>query len=200
MNETEDTPWDIRTAPWVTLVAVCAAIAIFLWPAAAAALEYDRALIQSGQWWRILTANWVHFSGRELGWNVAVLLPAGIWAERVLPVRARVLYLVAPAVIGAVVFFFVPEIIRFAGLSGVAAGMVAFLAVAQLSLTDKDRWFWRVVIVLLALKVAAEAMLASRWFAHVSDPAARAVPLIHLAGIAAGAFVLSARRRRKSAS
>lgn len=197
MNETEQTPWTLRTLPWATVAAAVIAVVIFVTPAAMRAFEYDRALIQAGQWWRAFTANWVHFNGAELAWNLAVILPAGIWAEQLVPLRARLVYLVAPAAVGFVVYFLVPGIIRFSGLSGLAAGLVTFLAVAQLKLGESDRWFWRLVIVLLALKVAAEAILASHWFAPVPDPTRQAVPLIHLAGIAAGLFVLTANTRRR---
>jgi rhomboid family GlyGly-CTERM serine protease len=148
------------------------------------------------EWWRVFTGNFVHFSGRELGWNVAVLIPAGFWAERVLPGRARLLWLVAPLVVGLVVHGFLPDVAHFVGLTGVAAAMVGFLALSQLRSETDDRWFWRVVLALLVVKIAVEALLASRLMSAVADPSRRAEALIHLAGLAAGAMMVSLRRRR----
>jgi rhomboid family GlyGly-CTERM serine protease len=197
LHDDDSSPWSFRTLPWVTALATVAALAIYFSPAATRLLAYDRLRIVDGEWWRVLTGNWVHFSGRELTWNLAVLMPAGVWAERLVPLRARVLFLVAPAFVGGVLYGFFTEISHFAGLSGVAAGVVAFLAIAQLRSTETDRWFWRLVLGLLALKIAAEAIVASRLVSAVPDPAARAVPLIHLAGITAASLVLSVRRRKR---
>ena len=185
--------------PGATIAAVVAALVLFLWPAAAGALVYDRAAILEGQWWRILTAHWVHFTPTHLFWNLAVLIPAGIWAERIQPARTRCLYVVAPLIIGGVLFLTEPMLQRYAGLSGVATAVLTLLAVAQLRMAESDRWFWRTVLVLIALKIGAEAMLASRMFGHVGDPAARAVALAHLAGVATAVAATSARRRRRDA-
>lgn len=181
----------------MTAVAVIAAVAVYFSPAAIRALEFDREQIALGQAWRVFTGHWVHLDARQLGWNLAVLIPAGVWAEKIMPLRARVLYLVAPALIGSVLYFALPQLARFGGLSGVCAAVVAFLAMAQLRLAEPDRWFWRLVLALLALKIAAEAIVASRWVSHFPDPVAQAVPLAHLAGIAAGSLVLTVRRKRR---
>lgn len=182
--------------PWATFIAVVAAIVIFFWPAAALVLEWDRLQILSGQWWRIVTGNWVHLARSQLWWNLAVLLPAGIWAELVQPARARVLYLTAPLIVGGALFSLEPQLVRFGGLSGVATAFVVFLAVAQLQRSDSDRWFWRTVLALVALKIIAEVLLASRVLSHYSDPAVRSVALSHLAGVVAGVITFGARRRR----
>lgn len=187
----------MRVLPWATVIAVAAAIGIFFWPNAARALEWDRLQILSGEWWRVLTGNWVHLDRSRLWWNVAVLLPAGVWAEYVQPWRARALYLIAPLIVGGALYTLEPQLIRFGGLSGVATAFVVFLALAQLKITDTDRWFWRLVLALVALKIITEVLLASRVFAHYSDPTMRATALSHVAGAAAGVIALGARRRRR---
>lgn len=184
--------------PWVTGAAVLAAIVIYFSPAATQALVFDRNLIATGQWWRLVTGVWVHFVPGALVWNLAVLIPAGGWAEWLIPARTRWLYLVAPVFIGAVLYFSVPTLDRYAGLSGLVAGMIVLLATAQLSQTQQDRWFWRAVIALVALKVGVEAFRASPRFAGLFDAGLQAVPLAHLAGIAAALTVRSARRRRRT--
>ncbi len=164
------------------------------------ALVYDRPAITGGEWWRIVTTHWVHYSRSHLFWNLAVLIPAGMWVERLLPVRTRLLYLVAPTIIGGVLYLTEPALQRYAGLSGISTSMLAFLALAQLRSSEIDRWFWRAVLVLIGLKIGAEATLASQVFGHVADPAARAIALSHLAGVASAAATSSARRRRPRSS
>ena len=197
LNESTEVPWTRKNAPWVTALGTVLAIGIFASPHVRQLLAYDRLRVDTGDWWRVLTGSFVHFSGRELAWNLGVLIPAGTWAERISPVRARLLWLVAPLLIGAIVQVFLPDVLHFAGLSGVAAAAVAFLALAHLRSTTTDRWFWRLVLGLLALKIAAEALLASRFFSLVPDPSRRAAALIHLAGLCTGSLLLSARRRKR---
>lgn len=189
--------WSVRTFPWATSAAVIAALVLYLSPAAAGSLVYDRASIADGEWWRIFTAHWVHFSRSHLFWNLAVLIPAGIWSERILPARTRWLYFVAPVLIGNVLYLTEPMLQRYAGLSGVATAMLALLALGQLRVSETDRWFWRTVLGLIALKIATEAILASQLFGHIGDPAARAVALAHLAGVASAVGVNSVRRRSR---
>lgn len=196
LKASEPTHDPVRVLPWATVIAVAAAIAVFFWPGAARALQWDRLQILSGEWWRVLTGNWVHLDRSRLWWNVAVLLPAGIWAEYVQPWRARALYLVAPLIIGGGLYLLEPQLMRFGGLSGVATAFVVFLALAQLKVSEADRWFWRVVLALVALKIITEVLLASRVLAHYSDPGIRATALAHVAGAAAGVIALGARRRR----
>lgn len=157
---------------------------------------YDRAAILGGEWWRAFTGQWVHFSASHLFWNLLIVVPAGVWAERLEPRRARALFLVAPVLIGAALTECVPDLIRYAGLSGVAAAMLAFLAAAQLKAGTKDRWFWVVVLVVLGLKIAAELLLTTPVLTQVPDSAIRSVPLAHVAGVVAALLVLNFRRRR----
>ena len=188
----------LRHAPIVTVIAAFAAEIIFFSPAAVSVLAFDRTHVGAGQWWRVFTGNWVHFRPSELWWNLAILVPAGVWAERLQPLRARLLYALSPAAIGAIVYFVFPLVDRFAGLSGVAAAVVTFLALVQLRTAETDRWFWRAILGLLALKVATEALLASGRLGGGWDPAMQVIAIIHLTGMCTGALALRQRRPRKS--
>ncbi len=175
--------------PWATLLVAIPAIALAAWPRAVDVLAYDRLQVLDGQWWRMLTGHWVHFSVSHLLWNLAVLVPAGAWVERLSPRRTRVLFVVAPAVIGGSLLAADPTLLRYAGLSGIAAAVLALLAFTQLSAGHADRWFWRTVLGLLAVKIAAELWLGRPALAHFADSSIRPVPLAHLAGVACAAAV-----------
>lgn len=187
--------WWVR-APWGTTIAVAAALSVYFLPEAAGALIFDRIAINRGEWWRLVTGHWVHFGPSHLLWNLAVLLPAGIWAERLAPSRLRGLLLLAPVVIGAALFWADPRLETYGGLSGLAAAVLAFLAVVQLRAKCPDPWFWRAVLGLLVLKIVAEFLAERPLFARFVSPDLHPVPLAHLAGVACAAALVWPGRRR----
>lgn len=92
--------------------------------AARSALRYDSVAIAAGQWWRLLSANFVHLGWwhlflNELGLLVLVLLCPerlswAVWAR-------RLLLLGVGMCLG--LYFFVPGIRWYVGLSGVIHGL-----------------------------------------------------------------------------
>jgi rhomboid family GlyGly-CTERM serine protease len=182
--------------PWGTLIMAVLAVAVFVLPSASAKLVYDRALILEGELWRSVTGNWVHFSGSHLFWNLVVLVPTGVWLERYWPRRARILFVVAPIAIGSVLMVLDPELSRYAGLSGVASGVLVLLALTQLASSANDRWFWRAVLGLIVLKLVAEMLVQRPYFARFVAGDVYAVPLAHLTGVFC-ACALHFRGRRK---
>lgn len=181
--------------PWGILVTLLLALVVFSLPRLSLALVYERSLILQGEWWRCATGNWVHFSGSHLFWNLAVLVPVGIWLERSWPFRARLFLIVAPVAIGLALLAIDPGLSRYGGLSGVTAGMLALLALTQLAAGPNDRWFWRAVLGLLALKIVAEMLVERPYFARFVEGDVYAVPLAHLTGVFC-ACALHFRRRR----
>lgn len=146
-------------------------------------MVYDRSLVLGGDWWRLWTGHWVHFGGSHLGWNLVVLVPAGIWAERIEPVRTRWLFLLAPGLIGLALLVLVPGLERYGGLSGLAAGILAWLALIRRREPGADRWFWNVVLALMAFKILAELGTRRPLLANLGSDAVQPVPAAHLAGI-----------------
>lgn len=89
-----------------------------------ALLQYDREAIASGQWWRLLTGNFVH-----LGWyhwflnEVGLLVLLLLCPERLSPwVWLRRLLLIGCFMTGALLLW-VPEMGTYVGLSGVQHGL-----------------------------------------------------------------------------
>jgi len=183
--------------PWATLAVTVLAVALAAWPRAVDLLAFDRLQVMDGEWWRLVTGHWVHFGVSQLCWNLVVFVPAGAWVERLAPVRTRVLFLLATPVIGAVLFAADPTLLHYAGLSGLAAAVLALLAFTQLSAGHADRWFWRAVLAVLGVKIAAELLLMEPAFARFADSSIRPVPLAHLAGVVCAGAVHYARRRRE---
>ena len=143
---------DPGTVPWTTLTVTALALAALGWPDAARLLVYERERVVAGEWWRLWTANLVHFGGSHLGWNLLVFVPTGIWAERIAPGRTRLMLALTPGLIGIALLAFEPTLARYAGLSGMAAGTLALLAFLQLRARNADRVFWGGILALLAVK------------------------------------------------
>jgi rhomboid family GlyGly-CTERM serine protease len=211
-------PTALATIPWASLGVVAVALGLAAAPALAPSLLYDRAALERGEYWRLWTGHFVHFGWSHLLWNLAVFAVASSWAERVAPRRARVLLIVAPPIIGVALFGLDPELGFYGGLSGVTAAMLTFLAFAQLariaeteaaavvvvvagaearSAAPSDRWFWRTVLALIILKIAAEFAVSLPQFARLASEGIQPVPLAHLAGVLAATYVQRLRFRSK---
>jgi len=183
-----------RAIPWATIEITLAALVIY-WSHSLDAFIYDRAQILHGQLWRVWTGHAVHFGGSHLFWNLAVFVPAGCWLERIRPGVARLFYAVSPVLITGVLLVFDPTLLRYAGLSGVATGLLVLLACGQLQRgRGEPRWFWLAVLGLVAGKIGMELFtgkpLLVTDFAGIRD-----VPLAHLGGAGAALLLWAATRR-----
>lgn len=176
-----------------------AALLLYGLPALAAAAApslfiYDRVAILAGQWWRIGTGHWVHFSASHLGWNLLVLLAAGTWLERLRP-RALLRYtLVATPLIGLGLLVLAPAMTTYGGLSGLAVGAVVLLALTLLDAAPAGRAWWLVTLALVAGKIAWEACAGVALFSRFGP--GEVVPSLaaHVLGaITALAFFVSVR-------
>lgn len=179
-----------KTLPWATVVVAVAAGTLSFLPGARAAAEFERERILAGELWRLWTAHFVHFGGSHVGWNLAAIVPAGIWVERLVPGRTRLLYLLAPGIIGVALLALDARLQIYAGLSGVATGVLALLAFTQLARVEPAarRWWWG-GLGLLAAKIVLETARRQPVFAHFAAAEIQPVPLAHLMGLACAAVV-----------
>ena len=172
--------------PTATLLIGLAAVLVFFFPATSAPLIYQRGLILDGEIWRAWTGHLVHLGPSHLVWDLAVFLVAGCWLERLRPKGARWFYLVSPLVIATVLLGFDPGLERYAGLSGVATGVLVFLACLQLGESRAEpRWFWLAVLALVALKIGLETVTHTPLLVS-GFSGARVVPLAHVSGAICG--------------
>lgn len=177
--------------PWATaLIALAALFTTALDPTDSSALLYVRERLLAGEVWRLWTAHLAHFGFSHLGWNLFVLLPIGAWAERIAPGRTRLFYALAPAFIGLALLAGDPSLHRYGGLSGLAAGLVVLLALAQFSgKPGCDRWLGWTLLGAVTLKIAVELVTGHAAFANLPTGEVRPVPLAHLAGALAAALL-----------
>jgi rhomboid family GlyGly-CTERM serine protease len=173
--------------PWFTLGACALAVGAWFWRGAFDELVYDRSRILGGQLWRLVTGHWVHFSGSHLFWNLTVLLPAGVWLERRNPCALRWTLLLSPLAISLALLVFDPSMALYAGISGVASGVLVALAVNGLRTQPAARLWWLAVLGLFALKIAIEASGGHPINPELANQGIHSVPLAHLVGAAVGA-------------
>lgn len=174
----------------ILLFAVPAALVALL-PGAPALLVLDRAALASGEWWRLWTGHWVHFSSSHLGWNLAVLLAAGSLLERTRPDRLLRFTLLAAPLISAAVLIGEPQLAAYGGLSGLATGTVTLLALTELERSSRDPIWWIGFLLLVAVKSGFDAVSHRSMFSHLAT-GIQVSSTAHLAGLcAAVAFCLS---------
>jgi len=88
--------------------------------------SYDRAAVEGGQVWRLITAHLVHLGWAHLWPNLlALLLIGGLLEEFLNPVEWMVASLVTAFSISAGLYLFHPDTEWYVGLSGVLHGLVA---------------------------------------------------------------------------
>ena len=176
----------------------CVAPAFIGWllPAAGSTLLYDRGAILDGQWWRLWTGHWLHFSPSHLGWNVAVLAGAGGWLERLRPGSLPRFVLVAAPLLSAGLLAFAPDMPTYGGLSGLGAGVVVLLILEQLRRSTTSRAWWFGALALVGLKFGLDAWSPSPLFASFGTNAVRVSSLAHILGALAAMALFLARAGR----
>ena len=171
--------------PIITPSVLVPALVFQLWPDAASALVYDRQRVLSGEIWRLISANWVHFSASHFFFDVLALAMAGTLIEIRGYERFGLFCLVSPMIVGCAVLFGAPHTPTFGGLSGIATGAVTFLCLHGL----REQGPWRLICAAtlagVAAKIAFEATAGNLMFVHSRTVLLKPMPIAHLAGVAA---------------
>jgi len=178
--------------PWRTLALTAAAVALFLlFGPAPETWVFDRGAIAEGEWWRLVTGHWVHSDPAHAVWDIAALLLIGAIGEGRLGWRLPVALLIGSFGVGAWLWWGVPGIHHYCGLSGILNGL---LALALVSL-------WRDThhpVVLLAgigamAKIVVEIIGGAALLTQTAWPS---VPTAHAAGFLSGLVAASVTLRK----
>lgn len=169
--------------PWLTLAM---AVLMLGWAGAEAttAWRFDRAAIVQGEWWRLYTGSLVHFGAGHLAWNLVALLGAGIWLEHRRPGLARGLMVSAPAAVGSALWLTRPELVIFAGFSGVVTGLAALLALCLMQRPGAERVWGGMLLVMILAKTGFDCVGRDALFARFAGGEIKVEPAAHLAGLA----------------
>jgi rhomboid family GlyGly-CTERM serine protease len=175
--------------PGASLLLAGLALAVALVPEAATWLEYDRAAIAAGQTWRLLTGHWAHWSWSHVAWDLLAFVALGVACERLSPGRFLACVAGSGLLVSLAVWWLMPGMQRYRGLSGIDSALLVLLAV---SIMQQEAGSRRLVPAAWALvgflaKVTYESVGGHAIF--VPDAEAAVVPLAHLAGAAIGLAV-----------
>ena len=102
-----------------------AAVLVASAPGIGDSLVFDRAQVEAGQCWRLVTGHWVHFSTSHLFWNLVALAAAGMFTVGANLSRTGAVLATSASAIGVGVFWLEPDLRWFGGLSGVATALIA---------------------------------------------------------------------------
>lgn len=163
--------------PWLTIVPVDTATAN---GHAASALL---AVLAGGQWWRLVTPIFIHFSIVHLLFNVAIVVEFGRRIERSAGSLCLALVTLAIAVSSDVVQFLAVGVALFGGLSGVAYGLFGYVVVRGRFDAAHDWQINRAFVVVMLLLLVLMSSGITEWFGLYIANAA------HWMGLAVGGLL-----------
>jgi rhomboid family GlyGly-CTERM serine protease len=156
-------------------------------------LSFDRQGIAAGQWWRLLSAHFVHLDAHHATLNgLGVVLMWALFARDYSPWRWAAIYLGAALAVSAGLWFLNPELEWYVGASGALHGVMTAGTLAHLKRGDLDGWILAVFIV---SKLAYEQLAGALPFAGSADTIVDA----HLYGAIGGVVLALLLRSRREA-
>ncbi|MGB0865489.1 MAG: rhombosortase [Granulosicoccaceae bacterium] len=153
------------------------------WGGLTEALQYDREAIQHGAYWRLLSGNLVHLGSNHLLLNAAgfALVAALVWRYYT-QLEWLLIFTVCGLAVGVGLFFLVPELRWYVGLSGVLHGLLLAGACVEIQRYPQSGWpLLLLVVAKLIYEQVTGPMPGSEWAAGGS-----VVVQSHLYGGAAG--------------
>ncbi len=179
--------WSSATVLLLAMIAVSALAQS--WPDALAWMQFDRAAIRGGQWYRLLTGNLVHYDWVHLAANLGAFAFLGWMALR----RARGALWVVPisaAAVGASLFAWADGVATYRGISGIACALLAWMLVVM-ALEDR-RWQaigWLGMLLLITAKSVYETATGLVLLPTSAPEGVDVVGITHVVGLATGAVM-----------
>lgn len=181
----------VRGWPWVSLGLSALAAGLAFWPGAFEVLVLDRGGLARGEWWRLLTGHFVHWSPAQAAWDIGVFLVLAASCER--RGRGRLLAALAASALGisAGVALLQPALPRYAGLSGIVCTLLAWLALDWLRERWREGsrravWLGGGLALAFVFKLGFEWTTGTALFAGDLAPGVVPVPLAHVLGAGLG--------------
>jgi len=170
-------------------LALLAGCAVLLLPVLAGdagryALRYDRAALAAGQWWRLITAHFVHLDFDHAALNsLGLVLMWALFARDYRPLHWLAILVGAIAAIDAGLWLRDSTVAWYVGSSGALHGVMAAGTLAHLRRRDLDGW---ILAAFILVKLAYEQSAGALPF---TDSHASVVVDAHLFGTIGGAAV-----------
>lgn len=178
-----------RRIPIWTLVMITTGLMVYAIPGLPSQIVYDRSAILSGEGWRLITGNWVHFSISHLFYDLTTFAVAGWIIERHGYPYYEYLCILSAFLIGAVLLATQPEIHFYGGFSGIVYGSVAYLTLHGLKEAGVWRWVCLTVLFLMIGKIIIESLIGQFTTVTAERIPFVPVPLSHLVGGLTGLLI-----------
>jgi len=178
----------------VALLCVCALLAVpeLIGEPARRVLSFDRGAIGAGQWWRLLSAHFVHVDLEHAVLNsLGLVLMWALFARDYSPWRWAAIYCGSAIAVSLGLWYANPELQWYVGASGALHGVMAAGTIAHLRRRDLDGWILAIFIV---GKLAYEQLAGALPFAGTTNTIVDA----HLYGALGGvvlALLMNSRRQ-----
>ena len=144
---------------------------------------YEREFIKEGEFWRIFSAHFVHFSFVHYILSNMAFLIVGVAVEQKKDSNFGWLLFFMAWSIGLGLLCFEPNMLYYGGLSGMVHGLLYYRALLGLKEHQPYRSMSQMVLLLLPLKVCFEFYEQSSLLSSFSKQTFQVVPLSHLLGM-----------------
>jgi len=184
----------VRHAPRASLLLTLAAGIIHLFYGVRIQLLYDRSALVHHELWRMLTCHWVHLSGDHLFWSAMTFLGLGSLCELMDKKKYYATVAVSAFLIPVTIWWAMPDLIIYGGLSGLDCALYALLMVILIKREIRSRsrvWvaFFSLMLVGLIAKITYETVTGLTIFVSNAHSGMVPVPLAHLTGGAVGTAI-----------
>jgi rhomboid family GlyGly-CTERM serine protease len=183
-----------NAARLLTLRVALVAIMFAIVPGLSEVMQYDRSAIAAGQWWRLVTGHFSHWSCDHLFWDLLMFLTVGViisnwrvWLSAVIG---------SLAAISLVLWTRFPDLLTYRGLSGIDTALFTVVVLGLL----RSAWMrrdWAMAAIASACAVGLAAKLAYESITghclFVDDSQAGFVPVVaaHVTGAMVGLAVFA---------
>jgi len=184
----------VRRAPRASLLLTLAAGIIHLFYSLRIQMLYDRSVLVNHELWRMLTCHWVHLSGDHLFWSAMTFLGLGSLCELMDKNKYYATVAVSAFLIPAAIWWGMPDLMIYGGLSGIDCALYALLMVLLIKREIRSRnpvWaaIFSLLLAGLIAKITYETVTGLTIFVSNAHSIMVPVPLAHLVGGIVGSTI-----------
>jgi rhomboid family GlyGly-CTERM serine protease len=173
----------MRRIPWLTLALASVILLVQAVPELTHAAEWQR----TGEWHRVFSCHFTHWSWDHLSWNLAMLLILGIPCELAARREMGIAIFAALVAIPIAILICLPEMRQYRGFSGVDSALLTLLL--ALRWRQGHRLVPALVGIAFAGKIGYELVAGTALFADSAVAGFVPVPLAHAVGALCGLMV-----------